>query len=119
MAADQHVYRRQEGSGQGSRESGNDELTTTGYGHGIRLWHGEAGRRALAGLTAASACRIFAQGPSGASVALRRYQPFKCGSFHPTPTNGGYHQTGALEGTPTPWVRAVTSPGYWAAGRTT
>jgi|tagenome__1003787_1003787.scaffolds.fasta_scaffold20925646_2 hypothetical protein len=37
MAADQHVYRRQEGSGQGSRESGNDELTTTGYGHGIRL----------------------------------------------------------------------------------
>jgi hypothetical protein len=42
--------------------------------------------------------------------ALRRYQPFKCGSVHPAPTNGGYHQTGAPEGTPAPWVRAVTSP---------
>jgi len=37
MAADQYVHRRQERSGQGSGESGNDELTTTGYGHGIRL----------------------------------------------------------------------------------
>jgi hypothetical protein len=32
-------------------------------------------------------------------VRLRPYQSFKCGSVHPTPTNGGYHQTGALEGT--------------------
>ena len=37
MAADQHVHRRQEGSGQGSEDPGNDELTTTGYGHGIPL----------------------------------------------------------------------------------
>ena len=37
QAADQHVHRRQEGSGQGSGGSGNDELTTPGYGHGIRL----------------------------------------------------------------------------------
>ena len=37
MAADQHVHRRQEGSGQGAGDPGNDELTTTGYGHGIWL----------------------------------------------------------------------------------
>jgi hypothetical protein len=30
---------------------------------------------------------------------LRPYQPFKSGSVQPAPTNGGYHQTGALEGT--------------------
>ena len=35
MAADQHVHRRREGS---AKEAGigNDELTTTGYDHGIR-----------------------------------------------------------------------------------
>ena len=37
MAADQHVHRCREGSGQGSGDPGNDELTTTGYSHGIRL----------------------------------------------------------------------------------
>jgi hypothetical protein len=79
MAADQHVHRRQEGGGQGSGDPGDDELTTTGYGHGIRLCHGEVGRRALAGLTAASTCRIFAQGPFRCNCrALRPYQPFGC-----------------------------------------
>ena len=42
MATDQHVHRRQEGSGQGSGDPGNDELTTTGYGYGIWLLHGMA-----------------------------------------------------------------------------
>ena len=49
------------GAAREAGDPGNDELTTTGYGHG----NGEAGRRALAGLTAASACRTYAQGPSG------------------------------------------------------
>ena len=42
MAADQHVYCRQEGAAKEEGDPGNDELATTGYGHGIRLLHGMA-----------------------------------------------------------------------------
>ena len=112
MAADQHVYRRQEGSGQGSggsreRRVGHDRLSP---------WYTAVTRRGrpscpgwpyrcqrLPNLSGASSARCAHISHSGAGLSIRH------------PRTAVTTRPARFEGTPKPWVRAVTSPS--ATGR--